>query len=98
MKSISPEEVKSLLEAGKQLNIIDVRETGEVASGKIPTAVNIPLGILPLRYQELDKSKEYVMVCRSGGRSSQATLFLEDKGLNVINMAGGMLAWSGEVE
>ena len=47
---------------------------------------------------ELDKSKEYIMVCRSGGRSGQATMFLESQGYNVINMNGGMLAWEGEVE
>ena len=47
---------------------------------------------------ELDKSKEYIMVCRSGARSSRATQFLESYGFKVINMAGGMLAWEGKVE
>ena len=47
---------------------------------------------------ELDKSKEYIMVCRSGGRSGRASQFLESYGYNVINMTGGMLAWEGKVE
>lgn len=98
MKSISTNELKNLLAEGKELNIIDVREPGEVATGKIPSAVNMPLGLLEFRMNELDKSKEYIMVCRSGGRSGQATLFLESQGYNVINMTGGMLAWEGEVE
>lgn len=98
MKSISTDELNNLLAASKQLNIIDVREPGEVVQGKIPTAINMPLGLIEFRMHELDKSKEYIMVCRSGGRSGQATMFLESQGYNVINMNGGMLAWEGEVE
>ena len=98
MKSISTDELNNLLAAGKQLNIIDVREPGEVVQGKIPTAINMPLGLVEFRMHELDKTKEYIMVCRSGGRSGQATMFLESQGYNVINMNGGMLAWEGEVE
>ena len=98
MKNISTNELKDLLEQGKQLNMIDVREPGEVAQGKIPTAINMPLGLLEYRMNELDKSKEYIIVCHSGGRSGQATLFLESHGYNVINMTGGMLAWDGEIE
>lgn len=70
----------------------------EVSADKIPGAVNIPLGLVEFRMHELDKSKEYIMVCRSGGRSGRATLFLESYGFNVINMAGGMLAWEGKIE
>lgn len=98
MKNISANELKNLLEQGNQLNVIDVREPGEVTQGKIPTAINMPLGLLEYRMNELDKSKEYIIVCHAGGRSSQATLFLESQGYNVINMTGGMLAWDGEVE
>jgi rhodanese-related sulfurtransferase len=98
MKEITAKKVEALLNEGKKLNIIDVREVAEVAAGKIQGAVNIPLGLVEFRMNELDKSKEYVMVCRSGGRSGRATQFLESYGFNVINMTGGMLAWEGEVE
>lgn len=98
MKEISAKELEQLLKEGKQVNIIDVREVDEVAAGHIPTAVNIPLGLIEFRMHELDKSKEYIMVCRSGGRSGQATQFLESQGFNVTNMTGGMLAWEGEVK
>jgi len=98
MKEISATELKKLVNEGKQLNIIDVREAAEVAEGHIATAINIPLGLIEFRMHELDKSKEYIMVCRSGGRSGQATQFLQNQGFNVTNMTGGMLAWECEVK
>ncbi|WP_409252652.1 rhodanese-like domain-containing protein [Bacillus sp. SCS-153A] len=98
MKQLTAKEVETLLEEGKSLNLIDVREVEEVETGKIPGAVNIPLGLVEFRMNELDKSKEYIMVCRSGGRSGQASQFLESQGFKVINMTGGMLAWEGETK
>jgi rhodanese-related sulfurtransferase len=98
MKAITAKEVEQLLNEGKKLDIIDVREVDEVASGKIPSAVNIRLGLLEFRMHELDKSKEYIIVCRSGGRSAKATQFLGYQGYNVINMTGGMMSWEGRVE
>lgn len=95
MKQITAKDVEELLQEGKQLNIVDVREADEVAAGKIPGAIHIPLGLLEFRMHELDKSKEYILVCRSGGRSGRACQFLDSYGFNIINMAGGMLAWEG---
>jgi rhodanese-related sulfurtransferase len=98
MKEMTTKEVEVALKEGQKLNLIDVREVDEVAAGKIPGITNIPLHLLEFRMNELDKSKEYIMVCRSGGRSGQATMFLKNQGFNVINMTGGMLAWEGSVE
>ena len=98
MKEISTEALQAKLEAGEKLNLIDVREVDEVAAGHIPGIVNIPLGLLEFRMHELDKNKPYIMICRSGGRSGQATMFLESQGFNVTNMTGGMLDWAGEVK
>ncbi|WP_421385133.1 rhodanese-like domain-containing protein [Bacillus salacetis] len=98
MREITPKEVELIVDEETPANIIDVRETDEVAQGKIPGAVNIPLGLVEFRMNELDKSKEYIMVCRSGGRSGRACQFLESQGYNVINMTGGMLAWEGKTE
>ena len=96
MKTMTTQQVQELVESKQAINLIDVRETNEVAAGKIPGAINIPLGLLEFRMNELDKSKEYIMVCRSGGRSGQATNFLENHGYKVTNMDGGMLDWNGE--
>ena len=98
MKTIEPHEVEAKIAAGEPVNLIDVREVDEVRSGKIPTAVNIPLGLLEFRMNELDKSKEYIVVCHAGGRSARAVQFLESEGYNVTNMNGGMLEWEGETE
>ena len=98
MKEITPQEVENRLNKGLNLNIVDVREVDEVAAGKIPGAINIPLGLLEFRMHELDKSKEYILVCRSGGRSGRATQFLDSQGFHVMNMTGGMLEWDGKTE
>lgn len=98
MREITAKEVEKLLNEGKELNIIDVREADEVAQGMIPGAVHIPLRAIPARYLELDNNKEYIMVCRSGARSSQATRFLEEEGLDAVNMKGGMMSWKGKTE
>lgn len=97
MEEWSAKEVESKLEKG-MLNIVDVREVDEVKEGRIPDSVNIPLGLLEFRMHELDKNKEYVLVCRSGGRSGRACQLLESHGFKVVNMEGGMLAWEGRTE
>ena len=80
---------------GSDGQLIDVREPDEVAGGTLAGAVNIPLGDLPARVGELDPSRRVVLLCRSGGRSTQAAEFLTDAGFgDVVNLAGGMLAWA----
>ncbi len=98
MKEITAKEVEQLLREGKELNLIDVREDDEVANGKIQGAKHIPLGLVKDHIEELDKSKEYIIVCRSGGRSGRAVKLLESKGYNVVNMEDGMLGWEGKTE
>ncbi|MNI03907.1 Thiosulfate sulfurtransferase GlpE [compost metagenome] len=98
LKETTVQEVQQRLESGEQLNLIDVREVAELQEGRIPGSINIPLGLLEFRLNELDKNKPYIMVCRSGGRSGSATEFLTYQGYDVTNMVGGMLAWEGKVE
>ncbi|MCM3122041.1 rhodanese-like domain-containing protein [Mesobacillus sp. AQ2] len=97
MRQMTPTEVQNKL-GTNEFEVVDVREVSEVAQGKIPGAIHIPLGLLEFRMNELDKNKTYVMVCRSGGRSSRASQFLDYYGYNVINMQGGMMAWEGPTE
>ncbi|RNF38296.1 rhodanese-like domain-containing protein [Planococcus salinus] len=98
MNRMTTQEVKEYMENNKNTSLIDVRETEEVKAGKIPGAVNIPLGLLEFRLQDIDKSKEHILVCRSGNRSGMAANILESRGYKVINMDGGMLDWDGPTE
>lgn len=98
MKNTTVQEVQQRLENGEKLNIIDVREVAEVRSGHIPGSTNIPLGLLEAKLPDLDKNTPYIMVCLSGGRSGQATAFLDSLGYDVTNMVGGMMSWEGPVE
>ena len=78
---------------GDDAQLVDVREPDEVAAGSLPGAVNIPLGELAFRLDELVPDRRVVLFCRSGGRSAQAAEFLISRGFDdVINLAGGMLA------
>jgi rhodanese-related sulfurtransferase len=77
---------------------IDVREPNEVAQGTIAGAVNIPLAQVPDRLDELDRQRRVVLLCRSGNRSGQAAEFLTGAGFtDVVNLAGGMLAFDGPI-
>ncbi len=98
MKRILAEQVEQRMEAGEALHLLDVREVTEVHEGHIPGIHHIPLGLLEFRMQELNKNTPYIVVCRSGGRSGQATAFLQEQGYDVTNMADGMQAWQGIVK
>ena len=92
-------DVKERLKSKKSLQIIDVRQPDEFASGHIPGAKLVPLGELANRYHEIDRNTETVVVCRSGGRSSRACEMLRANGFaNFHNLIGGMLAWDGDIE
>lgn len=96
MKTITAEELKARIDAGEQLNIVDVREPHEHADFNIGGTL-YPLGrILSMDVDELEnlKDQEVIFYCRSGNRSGQACMFAETMGFtNVINLTGGMLNW-----
>ena len=76
--------------------LLDVREADELAEGRIAGSTHIPLGQLPDRAVELDRSRPVITVCRSGGRSAQAARFLARQGFDVANLDGGMTRWIAE--
>lgn len=96
MQNITVEELKTRIDAGEKLHVIDVREPHEYAEFNIG-AILIPLGkIQSMQTDEIDdlKEEELILHCRSGVRSAQAGLFLESMGYkNVKNLVGGMLDW-----
>ena len=95
---ITPKDLKSRLDRGDDLYILDVREPHEYQICNLHGQL-IPLGELPRRVHELDSSKEIVAHCRSGKRSAEAVQFLQKAGFRKIwNLKGGILAWSDEVD
>ena len=81
--------------------ILDVRTEDEFNEGIIPGAINIDIykgqGFI-YSIEELDKSKNYYVYCRSGGRSGQACSIMRELGFeNAYNLLGGIMNWEGEV-
>ena len=98
LPEITPRELKSRLDRGDDLFILDVREPHEYQICNLKGQL-IPLGELPRRVHELDSSREIVAHCRSGKRSAEAVDFLRKAGFKKIhNLKGGILAWSDEVD
>ena len=72
MEEITPAELKERLDKGDDIQIVDVREDNEVAIGRIPNSIHIPLGQILGRMNEIDPSRETVVHCKMGGRSARA--------------------------
>ena len=98
MNEMTAEQLEEKMNAGETLHIVDVRELDEVANGMVPGAINIPLSEFADRYTELEKEKEYILICAAGGRSAKAQMYLEAQGYHCINMVDGMNGWTGEVK
>jgi len=94
---ISVNELKEKIDSGEDFILLDVREPQEYEFSRIreKEAMLIPLMKLPAVIDKLPKDKPIYIICRSGNRSLQATLWLMEKGFkNVKNVEGGILAWS----
>ena len=92
-------ELKRKLDGGDNFTLIDVREPHEYQIARIPGARLIPLGELPKHLAELDQNAEFVMQCKTGGRSQKAVDLMKQNGFtNVRNMTGGITAWSNKVD
>jgi len=96
MKTISFETLKPRLDAGEDIKLIDVREPAEHADYNIG-GVLLPLGkVQTMQIEDIEdfRNDEVVVYCRSGRRSLNAVLVLEQLGFtNVANLEGGMLEW-----
>jgi adenylyltransferase/sulfurtransferase len=88
---------KQQRDAGKDYFLLDVREPHEFKIAEIGGYL-LPLGDLQKRVGELDKNREIVVQCKSGGRSQKAAEFLQQTGFKVKNLAGGILAWSDQID
>lgn len=97
-KNVNVEEAKKLIDDGK-VEVIDVRTPEEYQGGHIPDSKLMPLQVLEGMLEELDPEKTYLIVCRSGNRSVEASnILIANDFKNVYNMTGGMNEWTYEVE
>ena len=95
---ITPSEFVARRDRGDSLTLLDVREEWELGVASVPNIVHIPMGQVGDRLQELDRNVEVVVLCRSGRRSLEVAKFLQQNGFKAVNLAGGILAWSRDLD
>jgi molybdopterin/thiamine biosynthesis adenylyltransferase/rhodanese-related sulfurtransferase len=96
---IAAQEVARLQGAGQPLTLLDVRLEQELLLSRLPGALWIPLHELPGRLDEIPRDRPVVAFCHLGARSAQATELLREAGFpGAQNLAGGIDAWSREVD
>lgn len=100
MEEITATELKARLDKGDDIQLIDVREDNEVAIAKIPNAIHIPMNQVLSRIDEIDPERETVVHCKGGVRSARVIDALQRSGFKgkLINLKGGILGWSNEVD
>jgi adenylyltransferase/sulfurtransferase len=92
-------ELRHRLDAGDELFLLDVRESFEYDIARIEGSQLIPLGDLNQRMGELAKSKEIVVLCKSGARSATAVDILRRSGFaKAFNLEGGIDAWADQID
>jgi NADPH-dependent 2,4-dienoyl-CoA reductase/sulfur reductase-like enzyme/rhodanese-related sulfurtransferase len=97
-EGITPAEVLALCEQAADVTLLDVRSPGEVAQMAIEGAVNIPLGALRGRVDEIDRGKPVIAFCKISLRGYEAALILKKAGFEHVKvMDGGILMWPGKL-
>lgn len=91
MREIDVTELEAVLATGAPL--VDVREADEFADVRVPGAVSIPLSEFVARVDEVPADGTVYVICAAGGRSAQAAQYLEARGVDAVNVAGGTMAW-----
>jgi rhodanese-related sulfurtransferase len=98
-EDLSPADFAGKRDADESWQLLDVREPWEIEIVSVPDSIKIPLSEIPERHAELDKGRPLAVLCHSGGRSARAAGYLASLGFTqVANIAGGIDAWSQEVD
>ena len=98
-KEISATEASILRDNNEDVVFLDVREDSELAICRIDGALHIPMNEIPERAEALPLDRPLVVFCHHGMRSMNVLHYLESRGFeNVINMGGGIHAWSTEID
>jgi rhodanese-related sulfurtransferase len=103
MESLTVTELKDFAAREPGVLLLDVREPWEVALARIDlpgvARLDMPMHTVPARLPELSRSQPIVCICHHGGRSAQVVAFLLRQGHDrVYNLAGGVEAWSTQVD
>jgi adenylyltransferase/sulfurtransferase len=100
LEEITATELNDLIKNNSEVQIIDVREPHEYEIAKIPNTKLIPLGEVVNRVKEIDSSRAAIIHCKAGGRSAKAIEALKNAGFTgkLVNLKGGITAWSDEVD
>jgi adenylyltransferase/sulfurtransferase len=97
--TLTPVELKGLLDNGSRVEVIDVREPAEWQINRIPGAKLIPLGELPSRLTELPQTDPVVVYCKTGARSAEALALLKQSGFSTAkHLGGGIVAYAKTVD
>jgi len=98
---IKPTDLRARMDAGEKFLLLDVRQPWEYETARIAHALLIPMNELPQRLAEikLEEGQTLVTYCHAGVRSMRSAMFLEQSGFpGVLSLAGGIAAWSSEVD
>ena len=100
VEDLTPKEFLDKRAQGVPMTLVDVREDWETQFAPVPSPhLHIPMGKISERLGELDPNATTVVICRSGGRSAEVARFLSTRGFgSVFNLAGGILAWSRDID
>lgn len=94
-RDLSPKQAAAFLKSTPEVQLVDVRSPGEHQEARLAKAKLIPLGTLPVRLQELDRTKPLLFYCAAGGRSGQALDFAVQQGYELArHIEGGIGAWA----
>ncbi|MBD1429129.1 MULTISPECIES: rhodanese-like domain-containing protein [Sphingobacterium] len=98
MKEVTVQELKDMMDRNEEFQLIDVREPFEYEVSNL-NGLNIPLAGILIEAEKVSKDIPVIIQCRSGKRSAQAVMLLEQQGYtNLANLQGGILAWRDEID
>lgn len=94
--SVSVHDLAAVLAADPTTPLLDVREAYEYATAHVASAVSMPMSVVPVRAHEIPRDRTVYLICHSGGRSMQASMWLSAQGYDVVNVMGGIAEWTAE--
>lgn len=96
IKELDVNELSSKFSQQAEFVLVDIRTPAEVARGVLPQTQTLPMHMIPLKLDFFNNTdKPIILYCRTGSRSAQACMFLNQQGVtNVYNLTGGIVSWA----